>query len=770
MSPAAGAGQTVVMTTQPYLDPTLPVDDRVDDLLSRMTLEEKAGQLCQYFYFGSATQPSEEDIAGLPADQQEFARQPAAVEAAIARGWAGSALFVKDPVVANRLQRLAVDETRLGIPLIFGYDVIHGLRTILPVPIGLAASWDPDVITAGQIVAAREARAAGIHWTFAPMVDIARDPRWGRIVEGAGEDPYLGAAVARAQVEGFQDHLGPQSVLACPKHFAGYGAARGGRDYDDSEISDSELHNVYLPPFRAAVDAGAATVMSAYMDLNGVPATGNPWLLTDVLRTEFGFDGFVVSDANAVQSLETQHFASSRRDAAVRAVKAGLDMEMCMTDPAYTRLPEAVERGLVDEAVIDQAARRVLAAKIRLGLFEHPYVDAEEGRSVLTAPWHREVATTAATRSAVLLRNEDATLPLDASTIGSIAVIGQLADSRRDTLGPWVFAYDLDETVTLLDGIRARAGGADVGYAPGAGLPTRLHASMFDDQDHATTETGADHDDDVEIERAVSLAARADVAIVVVGERQNQIGERASRSALDLPGRTLEQLQRIVATGTPTVVVSMSGRPLDLRWADEHAAAILQVWYPGSRGGEAVAGLLFGDHSPAGRLPFTWPRTVGQLPMIYSHLRTFQPQEQGRRYWDEESTPLYPFGHGLSYARFSYDHLRLSSDHIAVGASTTVSVDVTNTGPVPADEVVQLYVHQRYGTSSRPVRELKGFARQRIDVGETVTVSFDLGPDELRYWSAATRDWVQDETTLDVWVGGSSTAELGTVLVVGPDA
>lgn len=754
------------MTNLPYRDPALPVPDRVEDLLARLSLEEKAGQVSQYFYFGAATRPSDEDIAGLPADQQEFARQPAAVEAAISAGGAGSALFVKDPVVANRLQRLAVEDTRWGIPLIFGYDVIHGLRTILPVPIGLAASWDPDVITTGQIVAAREARAAGIHWAFAPMVDIARDPRWGRIVEGAGEDPYLGAAIARAQVHGFQGDFGPESILAGPKHFAGYGAARGGRDYDDSEISDSELHNVYLPPFRAAVEAGAANIMSAYMDLNGVPATGNAWLLTEILRGEFGFDGFVVSDANAVQSLETQHFASSRQDAAVRAVNAGLDMEMCMVDPAFSRLPDAVRQGLVDLDVLDRAVRRVLTAKFRLGLFEHPYVDEAAAEHVLTDPWHRQVAADAARRSAVLLRNEDATLPLDASALGSIAVIGQLADSRRDALGPWVFAYDVDETVSVLDGIRARAGRAQVGYVPGAGIPTRVHASMFDEQDPGTPETQADHDDDTEIERAVALAAAADVAIVVVGERQNQIGERASRSTLELPGRLLEQLQRIVATGTPTVVVSMSGRPLDLRWADEHAAAILHVWYPGTRAGDAVAALLFGDDSPAGRLPFTWPRTVGQIPMIYSHLRTFQPEEQGRRYWDEDSTPLYPFGHGLSYSTFDYGDLRLAPDTIALGATTTVSVDVTNTGGIDADEVVQLYIHQRYGTSSRPVRELKGFSRIRLAAGESRTVSFDLGERELRYWSSATRSWVQDATTLDVWVGGSSSAELGGVLTV----
>ncbi|WP_394551952.1 glycoside hydrolase family 3 N-terminal domain-containing protein [Agromyces sp. MMS24-JH15] len=757
----------------PYRDVALPVAERVDDLLSRLSLEEKAGQLSQYFYFGSVGElPADFDIESVPPEHRAFLQQPRMVEAAIANGAAGSALFVTDAATANRLQRLAVEETRHGIPLIFGFDVIHGLRTIFPVPIAQAASWNPEAIEAAQAVAAREARALGIHWSFAPMIDVARDPRWGRIIEGAGEDPHLGSAVAAAQVRGFQRDLGAEQVigaeqvLATPKHFAGYGAARGGRDYDDAEISDSELHNVYLPPFRAAIEAGAATVMSAYMDLNGVPASGNPWLLNEVLRDELGFEGFVVSDANAVKSLETQHFAASATDAAARAVSSGLDMEMCMFDPAFGTLPEAVARGLVDEATIDTAVRRVLTAKFRLGLFERPYVDESAADAVLDAPEHRDLARAAAEQTAVLLKNDGA-LPLDAAGLGSIAVIGQLADSKRDTLGPWVFVHDTAETVSVVEGVRARVGDAvRVEHAPGAGIPARVFPSMFDRQDPTVVNTPADYDDDAEIERAVAVAAAADVAVVVVGERQNQIGENASRSTLDLPGRQLEQLQRIAATGTPVVVVVMSGRPLDLRWAHANVPAILQAWYPGTRGGDAVAALLFGDVSPAGRLPFTWPRHVGQVPLVYSHLRTFAPQDQDKRYWDEASTPLYPFGHGLTYASFDYTGLRLDRDEIAVGELVTVSVDVTNTSDREADEVVQLYVHQRYGSASRPVRELKGFERITLAAGETRTVRFDLGPAELRYWSAATRDWVQDATTLDLWVGGSSAAELATVLTV----
>ncbi len=754
--------------TEPYRDPSLPVEQRVEDLLSRMTLAEKAGQLSQYFYFGGGFMelPEDFDFSSVPPEHQAFLRQPQMVHDAITAGGAGSALFVKDAVTANRLQKLAVEDSRLGIPLIFGFDVIHGLRTIFPVPIAQAASWDPDAIAVAQAVAAREARAVGIHWTFAPMVDIARDPRWGRIIEGAGEDPYLGSAVAVASVRGFQGQMGSENILAGPKHFAGYGAARGGRDYDDADISDSELYNVYFPPFKAAIEAGAANVMSAYMDLNGVPASGNRWLLTDVLRGELGFDGFVVSDANAVKSLETQHFAASATDAGARAVSAGLDMEMTIFDPAFANLPDAVAQGLVDEATIDTAVRRVLAAKFRLGLFETPYVDEDASLVVLEDSEHRELARVAAERTAVLLKN-DGVLPLDPESASTIAVIGQLADSKRDTIGPWVFAHETSEAVSILEGIRARVGdGVVVGHAPGAGIPARHFPSMFDRQEPTTVNTPDDYDDDTEIDRAVQLAASADVAIVVVGERQNQIGENASRSTLDLAGRQLEQLERIAATGTPVVLLVMSGRPLDLRWADEHLPAIMEVWYPGTRGGDAVASLLFGDTSPAGRLPFSWPRHVGQVPMVYSHYRTFVPQDQDKRYWDEESTPLYPFGHGLSYGTFDYSGLRTSSSSIAVGESVTVTVDVSNTSLRDADEVVQLYIHQRHGTSTRPVRELKGFERVTLAAGETRTVDFELGPDHLRYWSAATRDWIQDATTIDLWVGGSSTATLAATVEI----
>ncbi|WP_459644598.1 glycoside hydrolase family 3 N-terminal domain-containing protein [Kineococcus sp. NUM-3379] len=719
-----------------------------------MSVEEKAGQLTQYFSFGA-----EVADAGVGPSPQ----RPGEVAEALARGGAGSLLFVTDPAETNRLQRLAVEGSRHGIPVLFGFDVIHGLRTILPVPIALAATWDPATIERGQAVAAREARAVGISWTFAPMVDIARDPRWGRIVEGAGEDPHLGAAVAAAQVRGFQGgHLGaPERVLAGPKHFAGYGSALGGRDYDEVDLSDAQLWNVVLPPFRAAIEAGAANVMTAYMPLNGIPATANRWLLTDVLRGVLGFEGFLVSDANAVRNLVTHGFAADLADAAVRAVDVGLDLEMAITDPAYTRLPDAVASGAVSTEALDACVRRILEAKLRLGLFEQPYVDEERARAVLSDPAHRQVAREAAQRSAVLLRNQGDLLPLDPAGLRSVAVLGPLADSRRDTLGPWVFDFDLEETVTVLQGLRERLGGTtDVRYAPGVRPARRVFPSMFDMFPGNTPPDPEGFDDDAELRRAVDLARESDLAVVVLGEWQHMIGEAASRSSLELPGRQLELLQAVVATGTPVVLLVVNGRPLDLRWAAEHVPAILDVWYPGTQGGTAVADLLLGDVAPGGKLPFSWPRTVGQIPVVYGHTTSHEPENQARRYWDEESTPLFPFGYGLSYTRFEYSDLVLDRQVLPAGESLTASVTVTNTGDRDADEVVQLYLHQRHGSAARPVRELKGFRRVHVPAGASRTVEFAVGPRERRYWNAAVRDFVLDASVFDVWVGGDCAAQL----------
>ena len=738
------------------------IQSQVDELISQMTPAEKAGQLTQYFYFRLPA-------GAAPALDFRSDEQPRMVESALGEGGAGSLLFVTDPAEINRLQRLALESNRLGIPLLFGFDVVHGLRTILPVPIAMAASWDPETIERGQTMAAREARAVGIHWTFAPMVDIARDPRWGRMIEGAGEDPYLGAAVAVAQVRGFQgDELGaPEHVIAGPKHFAGYGAAIGGRDYDEVNLSDSELWNTYFPPFKAAVDAGAGNVMTAYMDLNGVPASGNHWLFTEVLRDTWGFEGFVVSDANAVRNLVTHHFATDLGDAGARAVNAGVDMEMAISDPAYSHLPEALESGAANQQAVDASVRRVLEAKIRMGLFDEPYVDEDRAREVLADPAHREVARIAAERSAVLLRNEGNLLPLDGGNLNSIAVIGPLADSKRDTIGPWVFDFDLDETVTVLEGIRARVGqGVRVDHARGVHVVQRVFPSMFDMFGGNRPEDPEGFDEAAEFQRAIDIARAADVAVVVAGEWQNMIGEAASRSSLELPGRQMELLQAVVATGTPVVLLVMNGRPLDLRWPAEHVPAILDIWYPGTQGGSAVANLLFGDVSPGGKLPFTWPRTVGQVPLVYAHTISHEPQNQARRYWDEDGTPLFPFGYGLSYARFEYANITIDQASTNTDGTVTVSVEVTNTAGREGDEVVQLYIHQRSGTASRPVRELKGFSRVTLAAGESRTIQFPVGPNERQYWNAAARDWVTDSSTFDVWVGGNSTAELTTTFEV----
>ncbi len=740
--------------------------DRVEQLIEELSTVEKIGQLTQYFYL----RPPQSGLA----------------EAALARAGAGALLFVTDPAEINRLQRLAIEGSPHGIPVLFGFDVIHGLRTILPVPIGLAASWDPDLVERAQAVAAREARAVGIHWAFAPMVDIAPDPRWGRMVEGAGEDPLLGSVIAAAQVRGLQglqpdnevvrdeavrDASIPEGhVLAGAKHFVGYGAARGGRDYDEVDLSDQQLHNVYLPPFRAAIEAGVRNIMCAYMDVNGVPATGNHRLLTDLLRHELGFEGWVVSDADSVRDLTTHHVAADLADAAARAIEAGVDMEMATHQPAFDRLTDALRSGRISTERLDASVRRVLAAKEAMGLFEDPYVDEEAARTILADPTHRDVARRAAEAGAVLLRNEADLLPLAPDRLHSVAVIGPMADSPRDTLGPWVFDYDLDETVTVLAGLRDRLDGqAQVDHAPGIPLDERRFPSMFAEMGEDATGSPADFDTAAEFDRAVRTAEAADVAVVVLGERQDMIGENASRSSLELPGRQLTLLQAVVATGTPTVLVLLNARPLDLRWAAENVPAILEAWYPGSQGGAAVANLLLGDATPAGKLPFTWPRTVGQVPMSYAHTRSHSPDGQGTRYWDEESTPLFPFGYGLSYARFAYANARVEGpDATTLDGSLTIAVDVTNTSERDGVEVVQLYLHQRYGASSRPVRLLKGFRRVAISAGATERVRFTVGPQERRYWSSATGDWTLDPSTFEVWVGGDSAATLRTGFTVAP--
>jgi beta-glucosidase len=742
---------------QPAASAPLPASDaavraRVDALLGRMTLEEKVGQLTQISgaaFFPGAQKP--EDV--------------------LRKGGAGSVLWLNDTRRFNELQRIAVEGSRLGIPVLYGLDVIHGYRTIFPVPLAMAASWDPSVHERAAAVAAKEARAAGIHWTFAPMLDIARDARWGRIVEGAGEDPFLGAAMAAAQVRGFQGpYLGaPDHVLACAKHFAAYGAAEGGRDYDPVYVPEGRLRNVYFPPFKAAVDAGVGSFMSAYMDLDDVPAAGNRWLLTDVLRGEWGFRGFVVSDAMAVGNLVIQGFARDRKDAALRALSAGLDMDMA-SGSFPENLAPLVNEGKLGVAPIDAAVRRVLEIKLRLGLFEHPYADEARAAQVVGAAAHRTEARSAAQRSLVLLRNEAGSLPLSRS-LKSVAVIGPLADSKEGTEGSWMVFGHVPAAVTVLEGIKAKLPGAAVTYAPGPEIrrqiPSFFDAFLPGPRKPAQTPAEAQ----AAFQTAVETARGAEAVVAVMGELANMSGEAASRASLDLPGRQQELLEAVVALGKPVVLVLVNGRPLSINWAAEHVPAILEAWEPGSEGGNAVADALFGDVNPGGKLPVTFPRSAAHEPLYYARNLSHQPEGSRMyqsRYWDGPTTPLYPFGYGLSYTTFAFSNLRPATPQVRLGQRVEVLVDVTNTGSAAGDEVAQLYVHQRAGSDSRPQRELKGFRRVSLAPGEKRTLSFSLGPQELGYWSTSQRKWLQEAEAFDLWAGGDSTAALHAELTVLP--
>jgi beta-glucosidase len=753
LGPAASARQTGAPAAPQAPSSAKDVEKRVEELLRQMTLPEKVGQLNQIFLFAP--------------------QMYAGAEQRVRKGEIGSFLFVTDPAAINRLQRVAVEESRLKIPILFGFDVIHGLRTVFPVPLAMAASWDMALIEQAQSVAAREASAVGIKWTFAPMVDIARDARWGRIVEGAGEDPHLGAAVARAQVRGFQgkDVADPERVLACMKHFGGYGAAEGGRDYDATNIPDNQLFNVYLPPFKAAVDAGVGSVMTAYQDLNDVPATGNRFLLQDVLRRDWGFRGFVVSDAFSVRDLTTHGFARDGADAARRALTAGVNMDMG-SDTYTSNLPALVEKGQVPVAAVDDAVRAILTAKFRLGLFERPYVDEARAKQLLGSAEHRKLARVAAQRSAVLLRNEGNLLPLAKNDpkITSIAVIGPCANTGPEMLGPWSLAGNPAEAVTVVQGIRDKVpANVKVECARGGEI-RRRYPSMFEMfMPGPKPAPLTPEQQDAEVAAAVELAGRSDLVVMVLGELQHMSGELASRASVALPGRQQELLERVVATGKPVVIVLVNGRPLDISWAAERVPAILEAWHPGTEGGTAIADLLFGDATPGGKLPATFPRATGQVPIYYGRNLTQQPESAptfGSRYLDIPTSPLYPFGYGLSYTTFAFSNLRVGRPEVRLGESVEVTVDVQNTGSRPGDEVVQLYVHQRAGSASRPVRELKGFERVALAPGEKRTVRFTLGKDELSFWSMAERRWVQEAETFDVWAGGDSNAPLSATLQV----
>ncbi|HEY1659400.1 MAG TPA: beta-glucosidase BglX [Candidatus Sulfotelmatobacter sp.] len=724
--------------------------EKAEALLKQMTLDEKVGQL---------TQAAGVALAGLISD---------APDELIAQGKVGSILWLTDVKEINRQQHIAVEKSRLHIPILFGFDVIHGYRTVFPVPLGMASSWDPEVEEQAQRWAAEDARTAGIRWTFAPMVDIARDARWGRMVEGAGEDPYLGAAMARAQVRGFQGtSLGRDSVLACAKHFAGYGAAEGGRDYDASYIPEELFRNVYLRPFYAAERQGVGSFMSAYMDLNDVPASGNRWLLTDILRGDWGFQGFVVSDAIAVGNLVKHGYAKDPADAAYKAFNAGLNMDMASL--TYSKnLAQLVRDGKVSEKQLNDAVLPILAIKYQLELFDQPYVDESKVEAMLARPEGLALERKLAARSMVLLKNENGTLPLK-SSLKNVAVIGPLGDSGRDIEGGWTVEGTFgvgskSHPVTVLAGIKDKLGsGAQVTYVAGP-MPQREFPSFFDDflgiKQMPPPTPGEIRDS---LEKVKAAAANADVVIAVLGERFGMSGEYASRASLDLPGIQEQMLETAAASGKPIVLVLENGRPLDIRWAAEHVPAILEAWYPGTEGGNAVADVLFGDVNPGGKLPVSWPRSAGQEPLYYNHNLTHDPEDAPNfksRYWDVSSKPLYAFGYGLSYTKFDFTNLRLSKTSFGTDEAAEVSVDVKNTGSVAGDAVAQIYIHQRWGSASRPVRQLEGFKRVALQPGETKTLKFSLGKEELEFWSPQTKRWVVEPAEFDVWAGEDSTAKL----------
>jgi beta-glucosidase len=696
------------------------VEQRVNALLAQMTLEEKLGQLQQLDGEGNGNfRPEHLDL--------------------IRKGLLGSTLNVRGAKTTNQVQRVAMTESRLKIPVLFGFDVIHGYRTIFPIPLGEASSFDPALAERSAAVAAQEANNVGLRWTFAPMVDIARDPRWGRITEGAGEDPFLGAAFARARVRGFQgdDYGAADKILACAKHWVAYGNAEGGRDYNTTDLSENTLREIYFPPFKAAVDAGVGTLMSSFNAINGVPASANAFTLTKVLRQEWKFDGFVVSDYTSVKELINHGIAANEAEAATAALNAGVDMEM--VSRSYNQFgPELLKQNKLTQATIDEAVRRILRIKFRLGLFDRPYTDESREPNALLRPESIRLAREIAGRSMVLLKNERETLPLN-KNIRSIAVIGPLADDRRTPLGWWSGDGKEDNTVTPLAGIKAKV----------SPQTTVLHAKGCEVKDDSTAG----------FEQAVNIAKQADVAILFVGETHDMVGEAASRASLDLPGRQMELVQAIYATGKPTIVVLVNGRPLSVGWIVNNTPAILESWMGGSESGNAIADILFGDVNPGAKLPVTFPRSVGQVPIYYNHMNTGRPPEAENRYtskyYDMPWTPLYPFGYGLSYTTFKISNLQLSAPRISANGKLTVTADVENTGRRAGDEVVQLYIRDLVASMTRPVKELKGFQRISLQPGEKRKVEFRLGPEQFGFWNREMR-YVVEPGEFGVMVGPNS--------------
>ena len=736
----APASPAVAQTPKTNWQNDPAIERRIDALLARMTPEEKVGQLNQYS-FGTPTGPG---------------TGRSNVEEAIRRGEVGSFLNVTDPALSNKLQSIAMEGSRLKIPIIFGLDVIHGYRTIFPVPLALSAAWDAELVERVSRISAQEATASGIRWTFSPMVDIARDPRWGRIVEGAGEDPYLGSVMARAYVRGYQgNNLGdPQSMAACAKHYVAYGAAEAGRDYNTVDMSERQLREVYLPPFRAAVGEGVATLMAAFNTVNGVPASANEFTLAQVLRREWGFRGFVVSDWGSVGELMHHGVANDLAAATRKGFLAGVDMDM-ESNAYFRHLAAEVKAGTVTQAAVDEAVRRVLRVKIALGLFERPYVD--EKNAVVTLPAaNLSAAREAAERSFVLFKNDAAggasVLPVRAN-VRTVALVGPLADSRADMIGTWSAQGKPEEAVTLRAALEARS------KREGFRL---LHAKGTEIR--GTSDAG--------FAEAVSAAQQADVVLLALGEDASWMtGEAASRAFIELPGNQQQLLERVAAAGKPTALVLFSGRPLALTAAARHAHAILEAWSPGTQAGPALVRVLFGEAAPAGRLTVTFPRTLGQVPIYHSVLNTGRPpvgldltrfpantdQKYRSRYVDEQNSPLYPFGFGLTYTTFEYSAPQASNAQLSAAALNSgqaqlrVSAEVRNSGARAGEEVVQLYIGLRGTSVARPVRELRGFRRVALGPGESRRVEFTIGRDELSIWQTGTKQAVEP-AELSVWI------------------
>jgi len=709
------------------------VEEKIDALLAKMTLEEKAGQLNQYSGY---------EILTGDFDQSKIGYRRSVIE----KGLVGSVLNVLGTESAYKAQQHAVEQTRLGIPLLFAFDVIHGYRTIFPIPLAESASWDLKAIEQSARIAAIEASAAGQNWTFAPMVDISRDPRWGRVMEGAGEDTYLGAQIAQARIQGFQgDDLSRNDTLAATaKHFIGYGEVVAGRDYNNVDISRRKLWETHLPPFKAAVDQGVSTFMNAFNEFEGVPASANPYLIRNILRGQWGFDGVLVSDWDSFGAMVTSGVAKDDANAAEMALEAGSDIDM-ESDAMVKYLPQLVRTGRVDEALVDEAVRRVLRLKFELGLFDDPYryIDAEREKQLILAPEHRQAARDMARKSIVLLKNDQQHLPIG-TDIKNIAVIGPLADDQYHMNGFWRGKGQAEDVVTLLQGIKSRAPDhMRVRYAQGSNLEAV---------------------DKKQLRNAVKLAKKSDLVILAVGEDADKTGESSSRTNLKLYPAQQRLVKAIHKTGTPVVLVLMSARPLATEWSADNISTIVQGWFLGSETGNALADVLFGDYNPSAKLTMTVPRNVGQVPIFYNHKRVSRPKNDTRytsKYIDVSNQPLYPFGYGLSYTEFSYSPIELSSNSINFDQKLQASVRVKNSGERFGEEVVQLYIQDMFGSVVRPVKELKGFNKISLDAGESREVSFEISAKDLAFYTAD-MSFKAEPGDFKLYIGTSS-AELQSV-------